>query len=173
MGLYDLFTVYDRIISLDSDVILSRNLPNLFNVVPENRIGSVFEDVGTRLPFRRDSILKVQKLFKDIGWRSGYINTGVFIVSRIHRECFRSYNGKFYTDWGSDDVHIGFMARLLGFSIYELDFRFNHMTMFSEEWNGFADRFKSFIIHYAGEGKFNPKLSRLENLLADYKKIYG
>ena len=45
MKCYDLFDEYDRILSLDSDVILSPHCPNLFELVPNDAIGTVFEDV--------------------------------------------------------------------------------------------------------------------------------
>jgi hypothetical protein len=78
----------------------------------------------------------------------------------------------YYTDHGSVDVHLGFKIRQCGFQIHELPFRWNHMTMFSEGWNGFANRFDSYIIHYAGRGTFEANLSRIEQMHKDYHAMY-
>ena len=74
--------------------------------------------------------------------------------------------------------------------VKQLDYRWNHMTMFSEPWNDNADRFESFIIHYAGRGVFDEaditeqalykhridvdrQSCKVEQAKLDYKKIYG
>ena len=44
--------------------------------------------------------------------------------------------------------------------------------MFSEEWNGYPDRFESFIIHYAGAGIFEGGVySRLEQIKKDKDRL--
>jgi len=172
LKLYDLLGDYDRAISLDSDVLITKFCPNLFEEVPYDCIGTIYEDRGTRQENRRDKIKNAQILFGDISWTSGYINTGVLIVSKIHKEIFSSINGKYYTADGSDDVHIGYQIHKLGFRIHELDYRFNHTTMFSEAWNGNKNRFDSFIIHYAGAGIFDSTVkSRNEQVQKDAEFI--
>jgi hypothetical protein len=48
------------------------------------------------------------------------------------------------------------------------------MTMFSEPWNNSADRFESHIIHYAGSGVFDSRVSnKVEQMKLDYKRIYN
>jgi len=47
--------------------------------------------------------------------------------------------------------------------------------MFSEPWNGSPSRFDSYILHYAGGGRFpdKGKQSRVQLIRDDIKKIYG
>ncbi len=60
------------------------------------------------------------------------------------------------------------------YKVQELDYRWNHMTMFSEPWNNKADRFKSHIIHYGGRGIFDSHVDTRNNQIkADYEEIYG
>lgn len=170
----DLLDTYDRILHLDSDVVINVNCPNIFELVHDNLVGTIFEDKGSRTAARRTVIRKIQNTFGDIGWLNGYINTGVFIVSKMHKELFTPIDGKYWTGWGSDDVHIGYKIRKLNFKIYELPFQFNHMTMFSEPWNNNANRFDSYIIHYAGAGIFDQSCkTRLQQIKNDIKQIYG
>jgi len=58
--------------------------------------------------------------------------------------------------------------------IYELSYKFNHMSMFSEKWNGRASRFDSYMLHYAGNAKFpgKGKRSKIQLIKDDIRRIY-
>jgi len=172
--IYDLFDFYDRILHLDSDVLVQNNCPNLFDVIPDTHIGTVFEDKGSREADRRLRMDSVSKKWGDVNWK-GYINTGVFMVSRCHEDIFSTWNGEFWTDAGWDDVHLGWQISRLGYPVYELDYKFNHMSMFSELWNGSPSRFNSYIIHYAGVAGFPDKAnrSRLQLIKDDLSCIFS
>ena len=169
LQLYDLFEEYDRILMLDSDVLILKNCPNLFALVSPDMIGSIYEDVGSRLEKRRSVIYDIQQQRGNVGWESGSPNTGCFICSKEHREIFNVDRNNLWPHFlGADDVELGYHIHRLGFKIWELPFRFNHMTMFSEPWNNSASRFDSFIIHYAGTGIFlHTCKNRLENIRQD------
>jgi len=172
MDLYKLYDDYDRILSLDCDLLVSPACPDIFKEVPEDTIGSIFEDVGSRASHRRDVIHKVQRRYTDVGWKQGYINSGVFLTSKCHRDIFTPIDGTYWMDFGYDDIHFGYQIHSKGFTVHELDFKWNHMTMFSEEWNGCADRFDSYIIHYAGAGLFNSgHRNRVAQIISDAKHL--
>jgi lipopolysaccharide biosynthesis glycosyltransferase len=151
---YDLFEQYDRILHIDSDVLVSPKCPNVFNLVPYDCIGTVYEDKGSRAASRHECIRTVQNTFGDVSWIEGYINTGFFLTSKIHRDIFKKIDGHYYEGWGHDDVHLGYLINRHEFKVHELSYKWNHMGMFSEPWNGSADRFDSNIIHYAGTAAF-------------------
>lgn len=170
---YDLHEIYDRILHFDSDILLTPDCPNLFDHIPYDCIGTVYEDVGSRTPQRVQCMSNAQKQFGEIGWKNGYINTGVFMTSECHRDIFQPIDGQFFTDWGTDDVHIGYQIKKHGFKVKPLEYQFNHMTMFSEPWNGSPDRFDSHIIHYAGRGVFDGEApNKIEQARLDYKRLY-
>lgn len=175
MRLYDLFEEYDRIANIDSDTVINKNCPNLFASVPDDKIGVVYEDKGTRQADRRQRIQYVQNAWGDIGWREGYINTGVSVFSRSHREIFRRFEGRYWEGRGYPDIHLGYQIHRLGIEIFELDWRFNHMSMFSEKWNGHASRFDSHILHYAGHAKFPDRGNKIkvQQIAEDIARIYG
>jgi len=176
MEFYNLFNDYDRILSIDSDLLITPNCTNIFDLVPYDHIGSIYEDVGDSTEHRRTYIKLIQDQFGDVGWKEGYINTGFAVFSKIHRDIFTTINGKYYMDFGIDDVHLCYQIHKFGFKIYPLDYKWNHMTMFSHQWNNYANRFDANIIHYAGEGIFdrnNIIMNRTDQIESDYKKIYG
>ena len=171
---YDLHSEYDRILHLDTDMLIAPNCPNLFEEIPYDHIGSIYEDIGTRKIQRFQCMLNAQRQFGNIGWRENYINTGVFVTSNMHRDIYQKINNRYFVDWGTDDIHIGYLIQKYGFKIKELPYQFNHMTMFSEEWNNAACRFDSYIIHYAGRGIFDETVAttKLEQAKKDYQRLY-
>ena len=171
---YDLHDEYDRILSFDTDMLLSPNCPNIFDVVPEDHIGTILEDKGTRQPQRVQCINTIQRKYGDIGWKKDYVNTGVFVTSKMHKNIYTKINNEYFTEWGTDDIHIGYLIKKNEYKIKELSYHFNHMTMFSEPWNNNPDRFDSHIIHYAGRGIFEGSSARnkLEQAKLDYERWY-
>jgi len=171
LQLREYLNIYDRVLNLDSDVIINKNCPNIFDEVPFEKIGTIFEDKGTRAGDRHNRIKKAKQKFGVISWETGYINTGIFLVSNIHKEIFQPINGELWMDLGYDDVHLGYQIRKHNFDIHELDFKWNFMTMHVESWNKCADRFNSYILHYAGRGTYNSN-NRVDQMRKDYNKIY-
>ncbi len=172
---YKLHDKYDRILSLDNDIMIHPNCPNIFDCVPYDQIGTIYEDVGSRKQWRQNCMIDAQNQFGFIGWQDGYINTGVFLTSKCHKDIFQKINGKYFVDWGTDDVHIGYLINKYGYKVKRLPYQWNHMTMFSEPWNQSADRFQSNIIHYAGNGVFekNSVSDKLEQAKKDFEVLYG
>jgi len=172
---YDLHEEYDRILHFDSDILVTPNCPNLFQEVPYDKIGTVYEDIGSRKPQRIQCMIACQNKFGFIGWDSGYINTGVFLTSKCHKDIYQSINGEYFTEWGTDDVHLGYLIKKNRYHVHQLHYKFNHMTMFSEPWNKNADRFDSHVIHYAGAGIFDKGVAqnKLHQAKLDYKRLYG
>jgi len=172
---YNLHEQYDRIIHFDNDMLLTPDCPNLFEHVPADHVGTIYEDVGSRQQWRRQCLVEAQKQFGFIDWNQGYINTGVFVTSREHRKIYRPINDQYFTEWGTDDVHIGYLIKKYDFKVKQLSYRWNHMTMFSEPWNGNPNRFDSHIIHYAGNGVFDKGqfTNKLEQAKFDYGIMYG
>ena len=162
MELYYLLDEYDRILCVDSDILIKEDCPNLFDIVPYECVGTVYEDKGSRADERYIRIREIQEMFGNIGWEKGYINTGVFLVSKPHKDIFQKINGEFWVGRGFDDVHLGYQIKKNNVCVHELPYQFNHMTMFSESWNDSPDRFDSHIIHYAGAGVFDSGIHNKE-----------
>jgi len=177
LAVYDIYENYDRIFYVDSDVIINENCPNLFDIVPHDTIGLVFEDKGSRLKNRRARIVRIKEGFGGVEhWTSGYFNMGVVITSKIHRNMFTKVNGRIWEDKiGFGQTHFNYQMMKLKYKHVDLGYKFNHMEMFSEPWNGSPSRFDSYIMHYAGGARF-PDIgnrSRSDLMRDDIMKIYG
>ena len=116
MRFYDLFNEYDRILSIDCDLLINNNCPNIFEEVPYEFVGSIYEDVGDSVHHRRGQINLIQKMYGDVGWEKGYINTGFTVFSKIHKEIFQPIDGKHYfMEFGIDDVQLCYNIQKLGY----------------------------------------------------------
>ena len=169
MQQYDLHDHYDRILCMDSDIIINPHAPNIFELVPDDKIGSILEDtvLDDRIADRREAIKNVQKYWKDIGWEENYIQTGVILTSSTHKDIFQPVDGEYWSGRGSDDIHIGYQIHRLGHSLFELPFQYNHTGLYSEPRGGSHDRAKSYFVHYAGGSGCK------ELLVQDCIKLYG
>ena len=169
MQQYDLHDEYDRILCLDSDIIITPHAPNIFEYVPEDKIGSILEDTVTveRIQDRRSAIKNVQEHWENIGWKENYIQTGVFLTAKMHRDIFQPVDGQYWTGRGSDDIHLGYQIHKLGYEIFEIDFKYNHTDLYSQSRGGGYSRNNSYFVHYAGS------LGSKKMLIEHWKNIYG
>jgi len=166
LQLYDLFKEYDRILCIDSDTLILNSCPNIFKLIPIHQIASIYEDKGSRKDDRRGRIGKIQRERKDIGWREGYINSGVILFSAMHRDLFNVTKDELYLDLGYDDVLLRYRSIEMGYETYELPCEFNFMSMFTEPWSN-KKKSDAYILHYAGKG-FHPLIDRTKQIKQDY-----
>jgi lipopolysaccharide biosynthesis glycosyltransferase len=154
---FDVLDDYERILRLDTDVLVSPRAPNVFDVVPEGALGVVFEDVADKRASRQQEAEAVCAAYGGPAWgERRYFNSGVMVFSRAHQQAFRlndqdrsllaqgglgSFKEQNLCNWkayaGSGDL-------------FELDHRFNHLRFFSDRRYGGHHRMNSFFLHYAG-----------------------
>ncbi len=176
MEFYELLEIYDRIFYLDSDIVINKSCPNIFNIVPCDMVGLVLEDKGSRLKNRRGRIAQIKAAFGgNERWTEDLLNGGLYVVSKIHRDIFTKINGQFWNGPSCDGNHYMYQIKKQGHKYIDLGYKWNHMSMFSEPWNGSASRFDSYIIHYAGAAKFPNmgKRNRVQLIKDDIKNIYN
>lgn len=170
--IYDYFQDFDRILRLDSDILITPKCPDIFKLLPYNKIGAVYEDVGSRKKQRKQEIVKTKSALGDIpNWYNDYINSGVMVASKMHKEIFKLddhilevlKNNEIGTFQEQNIVN--WKIKYYGFEIGNMGYKFNHMKMFSEKWNNYANPFKSAIIHMAGT------YERHYNMQSYYKKV--
>lgn len=142
--LYEFFRCYDRILFLDLDVLIYPHCPDVFQVVPQEKIGVLLEtDYGID---QTEEILDIQARVKDIGWRNDYFNVGVMVASKAHKEVFNIAHGSDGGQKYPEQTQINYNVQRLKVPIFRLDYRFNH-TYF---WGANTDwRAHSYIVHYA------------------------
>ncbi|MBA3924222.1 MAG: hypothetical protein H0X31_21985, partial [Nostocaceae cyanobacterium] len=127
---YELLDTYDRILFLDSDIIVTPNCPDLFEIVPQNQFGAFL--VSKHSYFHDGAIRVIQEVLGDIGWKREYFNSGVMLVSKQHQEVF-CLEGDLLV-WDSekrdffDQTILNYTVQKMGVPIYDIGYKFNHTT---------------------------------------------
>ncbi|MDF5720718.1 MAG: glycosyltransferase [Rhizonema sp. PD37] len=128
--IYDLLENYERIIFLDTDIIVNPKCPNLFELVPEYQFGAFV--VSKHTYFHDGAVKDIQKVLGDIGWKREYFNSGVMVVSKCHREVFKKSNELLI--WASekraflDQTLLNYHVQKQGIPIYDIGYQLNHTT---------------------------------------------
>lgn len=140
---------FKRAVYLDADILIRDDCPNLFEIVPETKLG-IFNE-GRYTP-RAICIYEVMNSYKIElpDWdRNSYYNTGVMVVSRDQRHIFKPPDTvhKLKHSFG-EQTFLNF--RILGskVSVFELSHKFNHMSLM-DRLTGKSRR-AAYIVHYAG-----------------------
>ncbi|MHA1339556.1 MAG: glycosyltransferase [Promethearchaeota archaeon] len=168
--LFDILKDYDRALYVDSDVLITPHAPNIFDYVPYDKIGGVFEDFGMDTLDRRKRIKAVQEKLGDVNWKEGFMNSGVFVVSKIHRNAFKLICKYGCLDLKYEQTNTNWYFRKMGYKIINIDYKFNYMGIM-RVFYGTEPR-DAYFIHYAGGGIYN-WIPRLEQVKADYEFFYG
>ena len=86
--IYQLLNKYDRIIYVDTDLIIRDDCPNLFDVVPSDKLGMFNEGkYAPRLEYIQDASKAYgEDVYK---WNGKFYNSGVMVISRIHKQIFK------------------------------------------------------------------------------------
>lgn len=171
--IFDLLNVYDRIIYLDSDILIREDCPNLFDIVPENQLGMFNESPFTAN--RELSMIEVCKQYNETlsKWDRKYYNTGVMVVSRRHKYLFKKPEQECFNFYEQSYLNLVIAKennKVREFPLmFDIPHYFNRMTCM--DFLG-DERFSSFIIHYAGYPSLSFVLNLMEQDLKKLKKDY-
>lgn len=145
LQLGDLLNEYDRLLWLDSDVIVRSDAPDLFQIVPEGLLGASDESISGYWDYPgmfRTWI--THSRMPEVGYPGWYFNSGVMVVSREHAGVFASppvYGGPKVL-W--EQTYLNYKAAALGARFMDLTSAFNHIFISP------GSRWDSHFIHYCG-----------------------
>ncbi len=112
----------------------------------------------------------MQQYLGDVGWRDGFLNSGVFVVSKLHRKAFKLYETCGFYDNCYEQTNTNWYMRKAGFDIVNLDFRYNFMGLM-RIFHGPIHR-EAYFIHYAGTGGLFSWVPRIDQMINDYQFFY-
>lgn len=158
LRLGDYLGLYERVLFLDTDVIVRPDCPDLFQLVPADCFGAWL--ASNHSPQFDREIEQLQQQLGNIGWQKTYFNSGVMVASRQHREAFAPVTASYHEPF--DQGLLNYRVQKLGYRIFDIGHRFNHTGVASLT----ADRFESYIIHFAGL-----KQQRLDAIRADLRQL--
>jgi len=164
--IHDLLNKYHRIIYFDIDLIIREDCPNLFDVVPESKLGMFNE--GRYTP-RAEYLEQASKYYKEPlkKWNGKFYNSGVMVLSRRHKQMFKMPRGIDYVE--TDQPYINLRIVNDKIDMFDLDWKFNRMDIL-DNFCGIS-RLDSYIVHYAGAPRdqiFNVLKNDIQQWITDY-----
>jgi hypothetical protein len=171
--IFNLLEDYERIIYLDTDVIIREDCPNLFEIVPESQLGmfneAPYTDRGKEL---MADICRLYEIKLD-KWNGKYYNSGVMVISQVHKHLFRKPVKEYANFYEQSYLNMKIAEAVNNEEIemFELDYEYNRMTcmdLFTGE-----ERHASYIIHYAGCPQMSQVLSLIPKDLEKWENDKG
>jgi len=167
-GIRVLLEKYDRVLYLDSDILVRPTAPDIFEVVPEDRIGLLDESpLGYHEKF--DLFLSQHGPALLPAWRrhKKCYNAGVMVCSKRHRDIFQLPKA-LYDHYFEQSY---FNMRLLQerVPVFDLPPQFNRMIYLDLVLN--EHRLRSHFIHYAGFLENRPVEECLDFLRKEYQML--
>jgi len=141
--IFSMLYEYDRVLYLDSDILISPDCPDLFSLVSPADVGALDEQLWEK---RTCLITGIQELLGDVGWTKSYYNAGLGVFSWLHKPLFKK-GGTPEGGLLAEQNLLNHRIAGLKYPVHSLPREFNRMDMTGEE-----GRLESFIIHYAGSG---------------------
>jgi lipopolysaccharide biosynthesis glycosyltransferase len=159
-----LLEMYDRVIFIDADVIVSPDCPCLLDLVPADHFGAF---IASRYSdFHNQANIEIQKTMGEIEWRREQrdsrifesFNSGVMVLSKQHlpelkqalpaADIWCRYPGPPVDPrtFLNDQTVLNYIVQKHQIPISDLTYRFNHTNARGHS----TDRFSSYMIHYAG-----------------------
>lgn len=147
-------TRYERVLYLDTDIIVRGDCPNLFEIVPEDALGA-FDESTYYTDARGRMEVVAETYHEDISlWDGRYFNTGVLVVSAPHAEVFVKPEKEVSNFHEQTYLNMLFSKKRI--PMYPLDFRFNRMHPMNVHTG--EPRLASYIVHYAGYTAPEPEM---------------
>lgn len=146
--IYELLNKYKRVLYLDIDLIIREDCPNLFDIVPESKLGMF--DEGRYAP-RLEYLQQASEYYKEElkKWNGAFFNSGVMVISRRHKQLFKMPVGIDFVE--TDQPYINLRIQRDNYDMFHLDYKFNRMDIL-DKFCGIS-RLDSYIVHYAGAPK--------------------
>lgn len=137
-----LLETYDRVLYVDTDILIRQDAPNLFDLVPETHVGLFDEG---RFMDRRQAKQHLAPTEIEFFTRQEYYNTGVMVVSRCHRDMF--VQPSVQVDNFMEQTWLNLTLHKADFPVLNLPHRFNRMIWLDRSGES---RLDSYFLHYAG-----------------------
>ena len=143
--IHEMLNKYKRIIYLDIDILVREDTPNLFEIVPENKLGMFNEG---RYTARFEFLEQASEYYGEPlrTWNGKFYNSGVMVISRIHKNIFKLPKGQDFVE--TDQPYINLRILNDKVEMFDLDYKFNRMDIL-DRFCGIS-RLDSYIVHYAG-----------------------
>lgn len=176
LELVDLLKIYDRLIYFDNTVVVNPRCPDLFALVPEDKVGAIYETrFGVKWINELSGLMAEAFNYYGVPPCADFFNSGVMVISECHRLMFTLPEApvKRFRGW-FDQPLLNAMCRKHGFEVHDLGVRFNYLGNLVKDYD--TNRFfrkklscrpeDAYIVHITRAfGSNHERLVRIERLV--------
>ena len=166
--IYELLDRFDRILYMDSDILIHPDCPNLFEMVPPDKFGIFDEGAPSTEEERKTQQAAIEKASQEyeipLPERRDFYNAGLMVVSQCHKELFKAPEKIVFMEYGDQPL---LNLRLLHseHEVHDIGYKFNRMPYMDSKVE--EPRTDSYMIHYAGVQQVIPEI------IKDVRLLYG
>jgi hypothetical protein len=137
---------YDRVLYLDTDILIRDDAPDIFAIVPEDQLGML--DEGQYYSDRAVCMIQFMQAIRcdPLLWDGKYYNAGVMVLSRSHKKIF--VQPFVEVDNFREQTYLNVMISGTKTKVFPLPYRFNRVYCMDPVYG--EERFDSYFLHYAG-----------------------
>ncbi len=144
----DLIRQYDRAMALDTDTVMREGAPDVFQIVPADHLGVVFESEH----MDRKGMIEVMRESFDLSQtqdKGRYFNSGVMVLGRSAYDLFETgLQETMFRHPNYEQTFLNARALKMGLPLYPLEKEFNYIASFdsphSPDWR------HAWLVHLAG-----------------------
>lgn len=152
LDLHEVLKKYKRVLYIDTDILVRRDAPNIFEVVPETELGIFEEGQFAERAIGMYQFLSEEGVPGNI-WNKKYYNTGVMVLSQMHAPLFIQPPKQ--KDHFKEQTYLNLLIALFGPKIHNLHYKWNRMWMMDKITG--EERFDCHFMHYAGLTEVYPE----------------
>jgi hypothetical protein len=143
-NLKKLFEEYDRICYIDTDIIVHPDAPNIFDIVPENKLG-LFNELPYHANLEKSFIKYLNDKNIQIPKELKYYNTGVIVASKNHSSFFE--DPKVIEEHFFEQTYLNSNIIKNDIEVFSLPFRYNRQYCLNEKIP--EHYLYSYFVHYS------------------------
>lgn len=174
LAIKDYFCFYDRILYVDSDVLITNHAPNIFEMYVDDSIVAMdegqFDSVCLpTIPLLKEKLGNVD--WKEINGNPIYFNAGVMMFTKKHKMVLEYIAGNLdqwkrtvkYIGW-TEQGWLNWIFNKFDIPVQPMDYKYNYILGFNQsnlakqiagdKW--LELRFNAYFIHYTGGDHFKP-----------------
>jgi len=172
----DLLQIYDRVLYLDADVLITPFAPNIFEVYPDLNTLYLYNE-GQYID-RSSCVNKIYQLFDyKQEWvkqheKFIYYNAGIMLCSKnanfFQYKSLEEFESSYQKLPFHDQTYFNYLIQKSGISHQSIDVRFNRMDSLGKP----QERLQAFFIHYAGYGYSDHPQNKHQTVAQDFQQLY-
>ena len=174
----ELFKTYERVLYLDSDVLITPNARDIFAWYKDPQKFYAFDENADNAWMNREKwIDQMDVNFSwPVNWQGlrKYFNAGIQLVSKhntfVQQILSTTFTAKDFAIDPSDQTALNYLCfKHAPYQFESLDYEFNRMDL--GEYDLENKRYEADFIHYAGPCKYGNG-NKIETIANDYKNLY-